>query len=41
VTLEQGFTELIEWARSTPDVAVDFFDRAMEELKQKGLLVRS
>jgi dTDP-L-rhamnose 4-epimerase len=41
VTLEQGFSELIEWARSTPDVAVDFFDRALEELNQKGLLVRS
>jgi dTDP-L-rhamnose 4-epimerase len=41
VTLEQGFTELIEWAKSTPDVAVDFFDRALEELNQKGLLVKS
>jgi dTDP-L-rhamnose 4-epimerase len=41
VTLEQGFRELIEWARTTPDVAVDFFDRALEELKQKGLLVAS
>ncbi len=39
VSLEQGFGELIEWARSTPDVAVDFFDRALDELKQKGLLV--
>jgi dTDP-L-rhamnose 4-epimerase len=41
VTLEQGFTELIEWARTTPDVAVDFFDRALAELNEKGLLVRS
>jgi dTDP-L-rhamnose 4-epimerase len=41
VTLEQGFTELIEWARTTPDVAVDFFDKALEELNQKGLLVKS
>ncbi|MGH9350196.1 MAG: NAD-dependent epimerase/dehydratase family protein [Vicinamibacterales bacterium] len=41
VTLEQGFAELIEWAKTTPDVAVDFFDRALEELAQKGLLVRS
>ena len=41
VTLERGFLELIEWARTTPDVAVDFFDRALEELKQKGLLVAS
>jgi dTDP-L-rhamnose 4-epimerase len=41
VTLEQGFSELIEWARTTGDVAVDFFDRALDELKQKGLLVQS
>ncbi len=41
VTLEQGFSELIEWARTTPDVAVDFFDKALEELNQKGLLVKS
>jgi dTDP-L-rhamnose 4-epimerase len=41
VTLEQGFGELIEWAKTTPDVAVDFFDRALEELNQKGLLVKS
>jgi dTDP-L-rhamnose 4-epimerase len=38
VTLEQGFTELVEWAKTTPDVAVDFFDRAMQELRDKGLL---
>jgi dTDP-L-rhamnose 4-epimerase len=41
VTLEQGFAELIEWARTTPDAAVDFFDRALQELQDKGLLVRS
>ena len=41
VTLEQGFAELIEWAKTTPDVAEDFFDRAMDELNAKGLLVRS
>jgi hypothetical protein len=41
VSLEQGFGELIEWARTTPDAAVDFFDRALQELKDKGLLVRS
>ena len=41
VTLEQGFSELIEWAKTTPDVAVDFFERALDELKQKGLLVQS
>jgi dTDP-L-rhamnose 4-epimerase len=40
VSLEQGFAELIEWARSSPDGAVDMFDRALDELRQKGLLVR-
>ena len=40
VSLEQGFTELIEWAKTTPDVAEDFFDRALNELSEKGLLVR-
>ena len=41
VTLEQGFSELVEWAKTTPDVAVDFFDRALKELQDKGLLVKS
>ncbi len=41
VSLDQGFGELIEWAKTTPDVAVDFFDKAMKELKDKGLLVQS
>ena len=41
VTLDQGFSELIEWARTTPDVAVDFFDKALQELQDKGLLVKS
>lgn len=41
VSLEQGFTELVEWARTTPDIAVDFFDRALQELEHKGLLVKS
>ena len=41
VPLETGFAELVEWAKTTPDVATDFFDRAMDELKQKGLLVKS
>ena len=41
VTLEQGFSELIEWAKTTPDVAVDFFDKALQELQDKGLLVKS
>jgi dTDP-L-rhamnose 4-epimerase len=41
VTLEAGFGELIEWAKTTPDVAEDFFDRALQELQDKGLLVQS
>ena len=41
VSLEQGFSELIEWARTTPDVAVDYFEKALQELQDKGLLVRS
>jgi dTDP-L-rhamnose 4-epimerase len=40
VSLEQGFTELVEWAKTTPDVATDFFERALGELEQKGLLVK-
>jgi len=40
VPLETGFTELVEWAKTTPDVAADFFDAALDELKQKGLLVK-
>jgi dTDP-L-rhamnose 4-epimerase len=39
VTLEQGFSELIEWAKTTPEAAEDFFDRALRELQDKGLLV--
>jgi dTDP-L-rhamnose 4-epimerase len=39
VPLERGFAELIEWAKQSPDGAVDFFDRALDELKNKGLLV--
>ena len=41
VTLEQGFAELIEWAKASPDGAVDFFDTALKELRDKGLLVKS
>src|SRR5690606_296897 len=41
VSLEEGFSELIEWAKSTPDAAVDFFDRALGELQEKGLLVQA
>jgi dTDP-L-rhamnose 4-epimerase len=40
VSLETGFSELIDWARSSPDGAVDFFDRALDELREKGLLVQ-
>jgi dTDP-L-rhamnose 4-epimerase len=39
VSLDQGMAELIDWARNSPDGAVDMFDRAMSELEQKGLLV--
>ena len=39
VPLEDGFRELVEWAKTTPDVAADFFDKALDELKQKGLVV--
>ena len=41
VSLDQGFAELIEWAKTTPDAAVDFFDKALQELQDKGLLVKS
>jgi dTDP-L-rhamnose 4-epimerase len=41
VPLDQGFSELIEWAKTTPDVAEDFFDKALQELQDKGLLVKS
>jgi dTDP-L-rhamnose 4-epimerase len=41
VSLDEGFAELVEWARTTPEVAEDFFDRALDELSRKGLLVRS
>ena len=40
VSLAQGMAELIEWARTSPDGAVDMFDRALSELEQKGLLVQ-
>jgi dTDP-L-rhamnose 4-epimerase len=38
VTLEQGMAELIEWARSGSDAAVDLFDHALGELQSRGLL---
>ena len=40
VSLAEGMAELIEWARTSPDGAVDMFDRALSELEQKGLLVQ-
>jgi len=41
VSLADGMFELVEWAKTTPDVANDFFDKALDELQQKGLLVKS
>jgi dTDP-L-rhamnose 4-epimerase len=41
VSLADGMSELVEWAKTTPDVANDFFDQALDELQQKGLLVKS
>lgn len=41
VGLSDGLSELVEWAKTTPDVANDFFDKALEELQQKGLLIKS
>jgi dTDP-L-rhamnose 4-epimerase len=39
VNFEHGMAGLIEWARSSPDGAVDMFERAFGELKEKGLVV--
>jgi len=41
VALEDGLSELVAWAKTTPDVANDFFDKALDELHQKGLMVKS
>jgi dTDP-L-rhamnose 4-epimerase len=41
VSLADGMSELVEWAKTTPDVANDFFDQALDELQQKGLLIKS
>jgi len=41
ISLADGMAELVEWAKTTPDVANDFFDKALDELQQKGLLVKS
>jgi dTDP-L-rhamnose 4-epimerase len=40
VSLEEGFSELIEWAKQSPDGAEDFFDKALDELHAKGLLIQ-
>jgi len=39
VSFETGMAELIEWATAEPGLAVDLFDKALEELKEKRLLV--
>jgi len=39
VSFDTGMAELIEWARQDPGMAVDLFDTALEELKEKRLLV--
>src|ERR1044071_533132 len=41
VPFEQGFAEVIQWSKCTPGSAVDMFDAALNELEQKGLLVKS
>jgi dTDP-L-rhamnose 4-epimerase len=41
VPFDAGMTELIEWARSSPDAPIDLFDRALSELEGRGLLVGS
>ncbi|MEW5984272.1 MAG: NAD-dependent epimerase/dehydratase family protein [Acidobacteriota bacterium] len=38
VNLDTGMAELIDWARATGDGAVDLFDRALGELRDKGLM---
>jgi dTDP-L-rhamnose 4-epimerase len=38
VTFERGMAELIEWTRSNPEGSADFFDKAVGELRARGLL---
>ena len=38
VSFEQGMAELIEWTRSNPEGSADFFDKALGELRERGLL---
>jgi dTDP-L-rhamnose 4-epimerase len=40
VSLDEGLSELVHWAKTTPEAATDLFDRALDELRQKGLLVQ-
>lgn len=37
----QHWAELIEWAKGSLDLAVDFFDRALAKLQARGLVIRS
>jgi dTDP-L-rhamnose 4-epimerase len=37
ITVAKGLTELAEWARTHGWNAVDFFERALNELKKKHL----
>jgi dTDP-L-rhamnose 4-epimerase len=41
VSLQDGLAELVDWARKAPEAAIDFFDQALDELAEKGLLVSS
>lgn len=41
VSFDDGMAELIEWTRSNPEGSADFFDRALGELRERGLLVDS
>jgi dTDP-L-rhamnose 4-epimerase len=38
VSFEQGMSELIAWAKQSPDGATDMFEKALGELRDKGLL---
>jgi dTDP-L-rhamnose 4-epimerase len=38
VTFEQGMAELIEWTRSNPEGSADYFEKALGELRERGLL---
>ena len=39
VPLEEGMAELIEWAKTHSDLAVDYLENALSELKKKDLLI--